>query len=89
MYQFHYDVIKEQYGNRAKLLFTDTNSLCYHIRTEDFYKEMRTDEYDLSDYPEDSVFHSKKNKKVLGKFKDGCNGIAFLCAATNLSAGYH
>ena len=76
MYQFHYDVIKEQYGNRAKLLFTDTDSLCYHIRTEDYYKEMRTDEYDLSDYPEDSVFHSTANKKVLGKFKDECNGKA-------------
>jgi hypothetical protein len=76
MYQFHYDVIKQQYGNNAKLLFTDTDSLCYHIRTEDFYKEMRTDEYDLSDYPEGSDFYSTKNKKVLGKFKDECNGAA-------------
>ena len=76
MYQFHYDVIKQQYGNRAKLLFTDTDSLCYHIKTKDFYKEMRTDEYDLSDYPEGSDFHSTKNKKVLGKFKDECNGAA-------------
>ena len=78
MYKFHYDVIKEQYGDRAKLLFTDTDSLCYHIRTDDFYKEMKDNEehYDLSDYPEDSPFYSTENKKVLGKFKDECNGKA-------------
>ena len=76
MYKFHYDVIKDQYGDKAKLLFTDTDSLCYHITTEDFYEEMRKDEYDLSDYPEDSKYHSTDNKKVLGKFKDECNGKA-------------
>ena len=76
MYRFHYDTIKQQYGDRAKLLFTDTDSLCYHIRTHDFYREMRKEEYDLSDYPEDNEFHSTANKKVLGKFKDECNGKA-------------
>ena len=76
MYRFHYDTIKEQYGDRAKLLFTDTDSLCYHIKTDDFYKEMQTEHYDLSDYPEDSEFRSTDNKKVLGKFKDECNGKA-------------
>ncbi len=38
MYDFHYDYVKKDYGQKAKLLFTDTDSLCYEIETEDFYK---------------------------------------------------
>ena len=35
MYKFHYDYIKNKYGNNSKLLFTDTDSLMYEIKTED------------------------------------------------------
>ncbi len=31
MFRFHYDVVKAKYGDKAKLLFTDTVSLCYSI----------------------------------------------------------
>ena len=40
MYDFHYNYIKSKYRDRAKLLFTDTDSLCYEIQTEDFYKDI-------------------------------------------------
>ena len=36
MYEFHYDCIKNKYDSRSKRLFTDTDSLIYEIKTEDF-----------------------------------------------------
>ena len=51
MYNFHYGFIKNRYGSDAKLLFTDTDSLCYEITTEDFYQDMynNKEHFDLSD----------------------------------------
>ena len=43
MYDFHYNYIKPKYGNKAKLLFTDTDSFMYEIETEDFYKDISGD----------------------------------------------
>ena len=35
MYEFHYGYIKNKYDTKSKLLFTDTDSLMYEIKTED------------------------------------------------------
>ena len=43
MYEFHFNHIKKKYGDKAKLLFTDTDSLMYEIQTEDFYKDISED----------------------------------------------
>lgn len=76
MYDFHYKVIKEKYGNNAKLLFTDTDSLCYHIKTDDIYEDMKqqSDLYDFSDYDKAHPCYSASNKKVIGKMKDEMAG---------------
>ena len=61
MYDFHYNFIKAKYGDRAKLLFTDTDSLCYHILTDDVYEDLynHKDMFDNSDYSKSSKFYFK------------------------------
>ena len=76
MYDFHYNFIKAKYGDRARLLFTDTDSLCYHIITDDVYEDLynHKDMFDNSDYSKSSKFYFDENKKVIGKFKDEAAG---------------
>ena len=78
MYDFHYQHMMQKYGpQKAKLLFTDTDSLTYLIETDDIYQDMKQDQdlYDTSDYPKDHPLHSTVNKKIIGKFKDEVNGV--------------
>ena len=77
MYDFHHNYIKKKYNNRARLLFTDTDSLTYEIEAEDIYKDFWNDKdmFDNSDYPESSPYYCNANKKVIGKFKDEACGI--------------
>ena len=72
MYDFHYNYIKKKYNDKAKLLFTDTDSLTYEIQCYDLYKDVWNDKdkIDFSEYLENSEFYDKRNKKVIGKFKD-------------------
>ena len=79
MYEFHYDYVKPKWGDKAELLFTDTDSLCYEIQTNDVYADIKNDAdkwYDTSNYDKDhpSELYSGKNKKVIGFYKDECGG---------------
>ena len=79
MYDFHYGYILPKYGKNQKLLFTDTDSLCYEIETEDFYKDISgdvEDNFDTSNFPKDhpSGIPVGKNKKVPGMMKDEAGG---------------
>ena len=73
MCRFHYHFIKPKHGDRAKLLFTDTDSLCYHVQTVDFDKDMKTDGalYDVSNFqhriPPTKQFFDNTSEKVVGK----------------------
>ena len=77
MYDFHYNYIKKKYGDKARLLFTDTDSLTYEIEAKDVYQDFWNDKdkFDNSDYPESSPYFDKSNKKVIGKFKDEAAGV--------------
>ncbi|VDH89812.1 Hypothetical predicted protein [Mytilus galloprovincialis] len=73
------DFVRKMYGDKARLLFTDTDSLAYEIQTDDFYKDISPHveaKFDTSNYPIEhpSTIPTGKNKKVLGMFKDECGG---------------
>ena len=79
VYDFHYNYVKNKYGEKAKQLFTDTDSLTYEIQTEDFYRDISEDveaKFDTSNFPRDhpSGIPVGVNKKVIGVFKDECSG---------------
>ena len=75
MYDYHYNFIKKKFD--AELLFTDTDSLTYEIKSENVYEEFLKwkDLFDLSNFPKDSKFFSGTNKKVTGKIKDEFGGV--------------
>ena len=78
MYKFHYDYMKQKYDEKSlKLLYMDTDSLVYDIKTEDFYKDIAEDvetRFDTSGYEPDRPLPIGKNKKVIGFMKDELGG---------------
>jgi len=71
MYGFYYDHLKARYRDCCSLLFTDTDSLCCEIQTDDLYADMgdSLDLYDTSNFAPGHPQYSTSNRRVLGKFK--------------------
>ena len=77
MYDFHYNYIKAKYpGNKSNLLFTDTDSLMYSIKTINVYSDFynHKEKFDFSDYDKGSNYYNSENKKKIGKMKDELKG---------------
>ena len=79
MYDFYYGYLKPKYGEKIRLLFTDTDSLMFLIETEDFYKDIARDIHEwfdtsnfLPNHP--SGIPTGVNKMVIGMFKDEVGG---------------
>ena len=75
VYDFHYNFIKKNFD--AELLFTDTDSLTYEIKSENVYEEFFKwkDLFDFSNYSKDSKFFDETNKRVIGTVKDEFGGV--------------
>ena len=74
MYDFHYSFIKKHLD--AELLFTDTDSLTYEIKSKDVYVEFFKHKhlFELSSYPKDPKIFDETNKNVIGKMKGESEG---------------
>ncbi|XP_076301922.1 uncharacterized protein LOC143220061 [Lasioglossum baleicum] len=78
LYEFHHEYMVPQYGKTCKVMYTDTDSLIYHIMCEDIYETMRRhiNRFDTSDYPIENKYNIPLvNKKVPGLMKDENNGM--------------
>ena len=62
----------------TKLLFTDTDSLMYEIKTEDVYESFSSKKkmFDFSSYSTKTKYFDNSNKLVIGKLKDETGGVA-------------
>ena len=72
MYEFHYDYIKNKYRKDSRLLFRDTDSLMYEIKTERIQEALRNhkEKFDFSNYSTKPKYYDDSNKLVVGKMKD-------------------
>ncbi|XP_072746958.1 uncharacterized protein [Anoplolepis gracilipes] len=78
LYEFHHDYMIPMYKEKCKVMYTDTDSLIYHIECEDVYENIKRDigKFDTSDYAIDNAYGIPLvNKKVPGLMKDENNGM--------------
>ena len=75
MYDFHYNFIRKNFD--AELLFTDTDSLTFEIKSKNVYEEFykQKDLFDFSNYSKDPKFFNETNKRVISKMKDEFGGV--------------
>lgn len=76
MMEFHYGVIQKNFENNYDLIYSDTDSFVYNIRTPDIYEWIKTNKkyFDLSESKRDDL-KDDENKKKLGRYKDELNSL--------------
>ncbi|XP_050064686.1 uncharacterized protein LOC114124892 [Aphis gossypii] len=87
MYDYHYNVMKRHYRDKIELMYTDTDSLVYHVQTEDFYMDLAAnpsllDRMDTANLPSDHPCYVADRKKSPGFFSDEVDGnvVTEFCA---------
>ena len=76
MYEFNYDYKKPKFKD-LKLCYMGTDSLVYHVKTEDFYADIANDveeRFNTSGYVPYRPLPIGKNKKVIGLMNDELGG---------------
>ena len=78
IHDFHYNFIKKKFD--AELLFNDTDSLTYEIKSKDVYENFFKHNYlfDFSNFSKDSKFYDDQNEVVVRKMKDEYKGIPII-----------
>ena len=71
VYKFHYEYIKNKYGNNSRLLFIGTDSLMFETKTNDTYEDLSKDKemFDFSNYSSKWKYYDNSNKMIVAKMK--------------------
>lgn len=83
MYDYHYNTIKKHYNDNNNLMYTDIDSLVYHINIENFYVDLYTNPIFLNRM--DTLYLSKdhpcyivERKKIPELYSDETDGVTIL-----------
>ena len=71
MYEFWYDYVKQKYGEKSKLCYTDTDIV--YIKTDDINKNIEENietRFDKLSYELDRPLPKEKIEKLIGLTKD-------------------
>ncbi|XP_018393386.1 PREDICTED: uncharacterized protein LOC108772361 [Cyphomyrmex costatus] len=77
LYEFHHEYMAPLFREKCKIMYTDTDSLIYHVECDDVYEIIKRDidRFDTSNYSVDNQYRIPlANKKVPGLMKDDNNG---------------
>ncbi|KAF0761226.1 Uncharacterized protein FWK35_00003310 [Aphis craccivora] len=70
MYDYHYNVMRKNYNDdKIELIYTDTDSLVYYIKTDDFYNDLLNNSnllnrMDTRNLPRDHPCYIAERKKI-------------------------
>ena len=78
LHKFHYYYIKNKYEVNSKLLFTDTDSLIYEMKTKDVFEDISKYEemFGFRNFSSKSKYYRHSSKLVVGEVKDEVSGAA-------------
>ena len=78
MYEIHHVHVKNKYGNKSRLLFTDIDSLMYEIEGDNVYDGFSKNKeiLEISNYSTKPKYYDDSNALVVAKMKDEMDGVA-------------
>uniref|UniRef100_A0A2S2R9P8 DNA-directed DNA polymerase n=1 Tax=Sipha flava TaxID=143950 RepID=A0A2S2R9P8_9HEMI len=81
MYDFHYNIMKKKYDHNLNIVYSDTDSLVYEIKTNDFFGDLKNEllpYFDTSNFPKNHFCFNESRKNQPGFFKDELKGEILL-----------
>ena len=69
LYEFHHEYMAPLFRDKCKIMYTDTDSLIYHVECDDVYNIIKynINGFDMNDYSIDNSYDIPlTNKKVTG-----------------------